>query len=105
MNCTRARILVIQVAAVFMLAGCAEYDGGSMMGGTAPPAAPATAASAPQTATPSGPRPASGTQEDSLEACLARIPSNASAGQRMVAELSCQRDEANRKPIKSVPGI
>ena len=47
---------------------------------------------------------ASGTQGDSLAACLGRIPSNATAGQRQLAELSCQRDERTRQPIASVPG-
>jgi hypothetical protein len=40
---------------------------------------------------------AAGHADDSLQACLARIPSDASAGQRMVAEQSCQRDEAARR--------
>ena len=44
----------------------------------------------------SGNRVASGTQGDSLEACMARIPKDATAGQRMLAEESCQRDQANR---------
>jgi hypothetical protein len=42
-------------------------------------------------------RVASGTQGDTLEACMARIPKDASAGQRMLAEESCQRDQANRR--------
>lgn len=50
------------------------------------------------------PAAASGTQADTLEACLARIPKDASAGQRMIAEASCERDEANRKAIRSAPG-
>jgi len=53
----------------------------------------------------SGPsRISQGTQGDSLEACLARIPSDASAGQRMVAERTCQRDAENRSSIDAVPG-
>ncbi len=47
---------------------------------------------------------ASGTQGDTLQTCLARIPKNATAGQRMVAERTCQRDEANRKEILVTPG-
>lgn len=42
-------------------------------------------------------RVASGTQGDTLEACLARIPKDATAGQRMLAEESCKRDQANRR--------
>lgn len=40
---------------------------------------------------------AAGSVEDSLSACLSRIPSGASEGQRMIAEQSCERDQANRK--------
>lgn len=45
----------------------------------------------------SGDRVASGTQGDTLDACMARIPKDASAGQRMLAEESCKRDQANRR--------
>ncbi|MBX3237845.1 MAG: hypothetical protein KF814_16995 [Nitrospiraceae bacterium] len=45
----------------------------------------------------SGDRSASGTQGDSLEACTARIPKDASAGQRMLAIESCKRDQANQR--------
>lgn len=40
---------------------------------------------------------AAGSVEDSLKACMSRIPSDASEGQRMIAEQSCERDQANRK--------
>ena len=46
--------------------------------------------------TKSGDRVSSGTQGDTLEACMGRIPKDASAGQRMLAEESCKRDQANR---------
>ncbi|MBA5867726.1 MAG: hypothetical protein GDA67_13625 [Nitrospira sp. CR1.3] len=46
--------------------------------------------------TKSNDRAASGTQGDTLEACMARIPKDASAGQKMLAEQSCRRDQANR---------
>lgn len=39
---------------------------------------------------------ASGAVEDSQQACLARIPKDATAGQRMLAEHSCKRDQASR---------
>ncbi len=42
-------------------------------------------------------RVASGTQGDTLDACIARIPKDATAGQRMLAEESCKRDQANRR--------
>ena len=47
---------------------------------------------------------AAGTQGDSLQACLDRIPQDASAGQRSVAEATCQRDHAGQRPISLVPG-
>lgn len=45
----------------------------------------------------SGGRVASGTQGDSLDACMARIPSDATEGQRMLAEDTCQRDQSLRR--------
>ncbi len=47
---------------------------------------------------------AAGTQGDSLQACLDRIPKDASAGQRSMAESSCQRDHAGQRSISLVPG-
>jgi len=47
---------------------------------------------------------ASGAVEDTLPACLARIPKDASAGQRLIAEQSCKRDEGARESIQAVPG-
>jgi hypothetical protein len=44
-----------------------------------------------------------GAVEDSLKACLARIPENASMGQRMLAELTCQREEESRKSYQRAP--
>ena len=41
-------------------------------------------------------RVSSGTQGDSLDACMARIPKDATEGQRMLAEDSCRRDQAMR---------
>ncbi len=42
-------------------------------------------------------RVASGSVEDSLDACMARIPQDASAGQKMLAAESCKRDQANQR--------
>lgn len=42
-------------------------------------------------------RIASGAVEDTLSACMARIPKDASAGQRLLAEESCRRDQAARR--------
>jgi hypothetical protein len=46
---------------------------------------------------------ASGAVEDTLKACLARIPKDASAGQRLMAELSCQQDEGIRTMVQAAP--
>jgi hypothetical protein len=47
--------------------------------------------------TKSGDRVSAGAEGDTMQACMARIPKDATAGQRMLAEESCKRDEANRK--------
>jgi hypothetical protein len=47
---------------------------------------------------------ASGAVEDDLKHCLGRIPKNASAGQRMMAEQGCGRDQETRKSLDAVPG-
>lgn len=47
---------------------------------------------------------AAGASEDSLQACLARIPKDATTGQRLIAEQSCRRDEGDRKPFQATLG-
>jgi hypothetical protein len=47
---------------------------------------------------------AAGSLEDSLQACLARIPKDATAGQKMLAEQSCRRAEADRAPAQTSGG-
>ena len=47
---------------------------------------------------------AAGSTEDSIQACMARIPKDASIGQVMIAEQSCWRDENERKPVQAIPG-
>jgi len=47
---------------------------------------------------------AAGAAEDTLRACMPRIPKEASIGQLMIAEQGCWRDENDRNPIQSVPG-
>ena len=41
--------------------------------------------------------------EDTLKACLARIPKDASVGQRMLAEQKCAREEGIRKVVQAAP--
>jgi hypothetical protein len=57
-----------------------------------------------QAATAPGTGVAAGSVEDSLQACLARIPKDATTGQRMIAEQSCRRDEGGRKPFQASGG-
>jgi hypothetical protein len=49
------------------------------------------------------PQVASGAVEDTLKACLSRIPEKASVGQRMLAERTCQGEEGTRKAIQNAP--
>ena len=46
-----------------------------------------------------------GAAEDTLKACLARIPEQATVGQRMMAEQSCQREEAIRQTYQGTRGL
>ncbi len=46
---------------------------------------------------------APGAVEDTLKACLARIPESATAGQRMLAEHSCRGEEGTRKLLQVAP--
>lgn len=44
-----------------------------------------------------------GAAEDTLKACLARIPKDATAGQHMVAKQGCGQEDETRKLIQAVP--
>lgn len=61
-------------------------------------------ASAPPTQSDGRSSVASGAAEDSQQACLARIPKDATAGQRMIAEHSCKRDQTSRQSFEDSPG-
>jgi hypothetical protein len=82
--------------------GCAGMTGSSPTGtgSTTPSAASAESSFV----TTGSQRVSQGTQGDTTDACMARIPSDASAGQRMIAEGTCRRDAANRASILAVPG-
>lgn len=81
--------------------GCAEMNTGS--GGATGTAAPSGSSAV--SAVNTGPnRVSTGTQGDTLEACLSRIPSNSTDSQRMLATLTCERDAKARTPIEVVPG-
>lgn len=89
-----SRFLRISAAALLMF-GCAEMQ---MEGGSSGSSGYGSTSSA------SSSDVASGTYGDSLEACMGRIPSNATDGQRLIATGTCQRDEDARQPIMAVPG-
>jgi hypothetical protein len=46
---------------------------------------------------------APGAVEDTLKACLGRIPEQATVGQRMMAEMTCEREEQIRKTYQGSP--
>ena len=46
---------------------------------------------------------AAGAVEDTLRSCLARIPKDASAGQRMLAEQGCEQEAGTRMLIQTAP--
>jgi hypothetical protein len=75
--------------------------GGSLDAATLQDREPATVA--PGTEVITGADIAVGAAEDTLRACRARILSDASIGQVMMAEQSCWRDENERKTIEAVP--
>ncbi|GJL70763.1 MAG: hypothetical protein NPIRA06_33980 [Nitrospirales bacterium] len=84
--------------------GCAEMNGGAT-GASGSPASTSPSASAEATAVTTGPtRVSTGTQGDTLEACISRIPKDATDGQRMIATTSCERDAKARTSIDAVPG-
>ncbi len=93
---------MVMVAALALSIGCAETSS-QEMGQSSGEATTAVASASTGTATGSGAM-AAGAVGDTLQACLARIPADASAGQRMIAEQSCGRDQGDRKLIQAVPG-
>lgn len=72
-----------------MVGGCASEG---TTGFTAVPSAPVQASLSKDIN-----RVASGSVEDSSAACAGRIPQDASAGQKMLAAESCERDRAARR--------
>ena len=77
--------IVASLALIPWISPLSAYAADQPAGG----ATPATSAGEPGEA-------ASGAVEDTLKACLARIPKDATDGQRMIAQDSCKRDEATR---------
>ena len=92
-----------------IVAGCAsdvtpvgspETPASSSAAPTSSPATPANSSAAQASSSAASTKNreaiAHGSVEDSLNACQARIPKDASAGQRMLAEDSCRRGHAQR---------
>lgn len=99
---TTAGFFVVALSIAVLSAGCETY----MKTGQGPGAHGELTAGESRDATPlTGPnRPAPGTFGDTLEACLARIPADASPAQRMLAEDTCRRNAERQRPIELVPG-
>ena len=72
-----------------------SMSGGAAVSGPTMAAEQASTDFTPSTASKS--RNAAGVEEETLDNCLARIPRDASAGQRLLAEQSCRRDFAIRR--------
>ncbi|MFM8552505.1 MAG: hypothetical protein ACKOCD_09430 [Nitrospiraceae bacterium] len=93
---------MILVASLGLIVGCAEMseqETGQASGGTGSSVSSAGAVAV----TGIGAR-AAGAVGDTLQFCQDRIPEGASAGQRMLAEQSCTRDQGDRRLIQAVPG-
>jgi hypothetical protein len=88
-----------QTMMVTVLTGVAWLSAAAVQAGDQPAAAKAS-----QAPTESMDTIASGAVEDNLKTCLARIPKDSSAGQRMIAEQTCERDDEGRQTYRSVPG-
>ena len=88
---TNRSVSILGVIALMgmLVGGCASDE---MMGSSSP-----SSGGTASTSTKNIDRIATGSFEDNLNACMARIPKDASAGQRMLAEESCRRDQANRR--------
>jgi hypothetical protein len=101
-----------------IVAGCATDGGGSSSTAGGPPASsnPAMVGVSAAESSPTNPMPpstataeapeakqsrqtriAAGVEEETLDTCIGRIPQNATAGQRMLAEQTCRRDFSVRR--------
>lgn len=81
-----------------LVSGCATDEGmGSSNAASGTSSGSGSAAATASSSTKNIDRVASGAVEDTLNACMARIPKDATAGQRMLAEESCRRDQALRR--------
>lgn len=89
-------LLSISVATL-LTTGCAEMQRSS-------PSSGGLGANSSSSTPVSSANVASGHYGDTLETCIRRIPSVSTDSQRMLAKLSCQRDEEARQSIKAVPG-
>ena len=81
--------------------GCAEMQTSGPSSGSGSSSTPTGSINETNTGTN---RVSQGTQGDSMAACLSRIPKDASDSQRMLAELTCERDAQSRSSIDAVPG-
>jgi hypothetical protein len=93
MNCLHLRSYNLIVGLGLCISATLPISGEAADSMTKKPAAPVAAVSQSSTA--------AGAVDDTLKACMTRIPKDASFGQRLLAEQSCARDDNDRKPFQS----
>jgi hypothetical protein len=89
-------MMISMVAAAFLTGACAadeEYTRAPASRTTSSTMSPTKAE---EMGTKTKPMSVKQTPNDPLQECMARIPKDATAGQRSFAELTCQRDYGNR---------
>ena len=77
--------------------GASTSGGGAAVSSPTSPGGAAAESSSMNQANSSKSRIAAGVEEETLDTCLARIPQDATAGQKMLAEQTCRRDFAGRR--------
>jgi len=77
--------------------GSSTSGGGAAVSSPTSPGGAAAESSSMNQANSSKSRIAAGVEEETLDTCLARIPQDATAGQKMLAEQTCRRDFAGRR--------
>jgi len=77
--------------------GASTSAGGAAVSSPTSPGGAAAESSSMNQANSSKSRIAAGVEEETLDTCLARIPQDATAGQKMLAEQTCRRDFAGRR--------
>jgi len=77
--------------------GSSTSGGGAAVSSPTSPGGAAAESSPMNQSNSSKSRIAAGVEEETLDTCLAHIPQDATAGQKMLAEQTCRRDFAGRR--------